>query len=52
MMDAKYYQESNYLILNVMTYSLTDRLEAESFHDYKYNMDMRFRRELGEGNLF
>jgi hypothetical protein len=31
-----------------MTYSLTDKLEAESFHDYKFNMGMGFMRELGE----
>jgi hypothetical protein len=42
MMNARCYQESNYFILKVMTYSLTeinsDRLEADSFHDYKFNM--------------
>jgi hypothetical protein len=34
-----------------MTYNLSEinsgRLEAESFHDYKFNMDMWFIRELG-----
>ena len=41
-MDAKYYKKSNYFILKVMTYSLieinSDRLEADSFHDYKFDM--------------
>jgi hypothetical protein len=48
--NARCYQESNYFILKVMTYSLTkdltDELEADSFHSYKFNLIVEYTREL------
>ena len=47
--NARSYQEE-ITLLKVITYSLTkvltSRLEADCFHDYRFNLDVGFTREL------
>jgi hypothetical protein len=47
--NARSYQEE-ITLLKVITYSLTkvltSKLEADCFHDYKFNLDVGFTREL------
>ena len=50
------WSESNYFVLKVMTYNLSEinsgRLKADSFNDYKFNMWYGVYKRTGEGNLF